>query len=107
MKIDFNFLLLDLDDKPVTDQHGEPVKMNKFLANCLANVQKGTEAAKFFDWSMQLWKTGSIDLDKAGQVEFEKAITNLEGPSVLLKGRALENLHNMQKNSETNGKEKK
>lgn len=91
MKYNFKLEILDLDGNPAFT-NGEPVFLNRVIAHQLASQSKG-DPVKLFDWSMDLWKTGLIDLDRAGRTDFEKFIRDNEALTILVKGRIFEVLN--------------
>ncbi len=88
MKIDLNKPFLDLDDTEIKNDKGETQYLNKLLANNFM-APGNDNVLKFFDWGIQLWKTGIIDVDRTDTEIIKKYIENLEGVSRLFKGRML------------------
>lgn len=90
MKLELDIILKDLDDKPIKDESGHDVLMSKWIANLLAQHSQKGNAAQYFDWSMQLWRTGAIaDIDKNNIEKLKGFIENLDEP-VLVIGQILE-----------------
>jgi hypothetical protein len=90
MKFNFDFTLTSLDGQALTDEDRTPLHAARTLANVIARQPDSRDALKRFDWAQQLYKSGCIDLDKAGQQEFRELITNIPGLLVLMRGQYLE-----------------
>lgn len=81
MKLNLNFELTDLNDRPVIDQEGNHLKANVFLANMLASLTKG-DSIKLIEIALKLNKGEELDLDTSDkntikQLIEESAINNI------------------------------
>jgi hypothetical protein len=83
MKLDFNFLLQDLDGKEI-----ENANAGKLIANCLAIGSKG-DPLKFWSWAQKLQKGIELDLDPSDEKTLKGFIEENEGLTVLAKGQIL------------------
>lgn len=88
MKANFNFPLLGLDGKPITDG-GDELNAGKFLAARLAQQTQG-DAYKLFGWSVALHKGEDITLDKSDAKTLRDVINNDTGMTILAKAQLLE-----------------
>jgi len=91
MKLNFDFTILDLDGSPVKDGQGNELNAGKTAASIIMqSVDPSTDIMTKFDWATQLHKTGSVDLDKAGQVQFRRMIESLPNVSLIIRGILIE-----------------
>jgi hypothetical protein len=108
MQFDFDFTLMGLDGNPLTDELQIPLNAGRTLANVIVRQPEARDALKRYDWALQLYKHGAIDLDKAGQEEFKEMIRTLPGLLVLMRGTLLNAMEKRQKailnKTEDNGK---
>jgi hypothetical protein len=90
--LDFNKELLFLDGKPIMDQKLKaddpdiPVMINKMLATNLSQSPKG--GMKMFHWALDLYKEGTLTLDKVDRDLLKTEIDTMQ-ISNLVKGRAI------------------
>lgn len=83
MKLDFNFLLKDLDEKEI-----ENANAGKLIASSLAGVSKG-DPLKYWSWAQKLQKGTPLDLDPSDEKTLKGFITEHEGFTVLAKAQIL------------------
>jgi hypothetical protein len=95
MKLNFDFTLLDLDGEPLTSD-GVELHAGRTAAQILMQSTDATDIMTRFDWCTQLHKTGTIDLDKAGQAQFRRAIETLPNVWLIVRARILEVLETKQ-----------
>ncbi len=84
MKLNFNFLIKDLDGKPIAGAN-----CGKIIAQNLVNATKG-DALKYFGWAMRLNAGDAIDLDKSDQETLRSFIEHHETLPILTKAQAIE-----------------
>jgi hypothetical protein len=87
MKVKLNFVPKNLDGSDVTLPDGSSAVLSSLVANWIMNnAGAAKDIIKHFNWATELYKTGEIDLDRAGQAEFKDFILNLQGIPTLVKG---------------------
>jgi hypothetical protein len=86
----FNFVktVTNLDGTPTVDQEGEAYQVHKVLANNLVNSTKGN-SIKFYDWALQLWKVGTLELDRADQTILKSFVESIDTMAVLVKAQII------------------
>jgi hypothetical protein len=90
MKIKLNFTLRNLDGSEITLPDGSPAVISSLIANLLMNnAANSKDVIKHFNWATELYNTGEIDLDRAGQKEFKDFIYEIQNLSTLIKGTIL------------------
>jgi hypothetical protein len=89
MKLNFNFILLDLEGKELIERDGSKVNAGKLLANSLVQQTKG-DAIKYFEWALALNKGETLDLDTSDQDVLKSFIKNSETIIILAKGPLLQ-----------------
>lgn len=87
-KYDFKLPLRDAEDKPVIENDKEVVLSN-VISNVIMNATMTEAPMKFFDWALDLKKTGSVTLDDTDKETFVKFITGHPHLPVITKGRLL------------------
>lgn len=90
MKLNFNADLLNVEGDPIKNKNGENLRLNGVLASSIMGSTSKENVVKFFDWAIKLQQEGVLDLDKADQALLKTTIENLDGITVLGKGRLLE-----------------
>lgn len=84
MKLNFDFELLGLDEKPIEGANG-----GKLLATSLSQATKG-DSVKLWGWAVSLHKGEILDLDKSDQETLKNFIKDSELFTVLAKAQLLE-----------------
>lgn len=100
--LDFNKELLNFDEKPfmerlTPDAPETPVMINKLLANNLSGAPTG--GMKVFHWSLDLWKTGKLILDKTDRDLLKDMVLKLQ-VSNLVQGRIVTIIEDAEKAAE-------
>jgi hypothetical protein len=91
MKFNFDFTLVNLEGEALTDPGGAILHAGRALASLIMqSPEAGPDIMVKYDWATELHKTGSIDLDRAGQAQFKKMIENFPGIYLIVRGRLLE-----------------
>lgn len=88
IKVNFDRQLLQLNGESFIE-NDQPVILSKAFANNLVNQAEG-DAVKFYDWGLQLYRGGFLELDRADFYLLKKFIENLPGISILYKAQLLE-----------------
>lgn len=101
MKLNFDFLLKNLDGADIENAHA-----GKSLANSLVSVAKG-DAFKHYEWSKNLYAGKIIDLDKSDQKYLQDFITNSDTMTILAKAQMLEVFEKREKKESSNGQQEK
>lgn len=83
MKLDFNFSLVDLDNKPIDNANA-----GKLVANALVQQSKG-DALKFWEWALALNKGEMLDLDSSDQETLKNFIKDSENFAIIAKAQLL------------------
>lgn len=108
--LDFNQELTSLDGKPIMDLKMKqedpdvPVLINKMLANNISQSPKG--GMKEFHWSLDLWESGKLILDKADRDQLRATIDGMQ-ISLLVRGRCTAIIDNAEKAAEKQEEEEK
>ena len=84
MKLDFNFSLVDLDNKPIDNANA-----GKLVANALVQQSKG-DALKFWEWALALNKGEMLDLDSSDQETLKNFIKDSENFAIIAKAQLLQ-----------------
>lgn len=90
MKLNFDFTLVDLDNVPLRDTDGIELHAGRTAAKLLMQSTDSIDVMTKYDWATQLHRTGSIDLDRAGQLAFKKAIESIPNVWIAVRGQILE-----------------
>jgi hypothetical protein len=102
MKLNFDFTLIGLDGQPLKDENGDDLHAAKTAANLIMKISEGgPDIMVKFDWANELYKTGSIDLDKAGQDQFKRALETLPNIWLTVRGQLLEVLRKKKEDLKT------
>ena len=97
MKLNFDFTLTNLDGSALKDEEGVELNAGRTAASLIMkSVETGMDSMEKFDWAQQLYKTGKIDLDKAGQAKFKKVIENIPNVWLIVRGQIMEVLEKRQ-----------
>jgi len=88
-KFDFKKPLLGASDEIVSDENG-PVILNDFLSKIIMRSNINDSTIKFFDWALELVKSGILHLDPTDQDTLKKFIEKNPQLTVLVKGRLIE-----------------
>lgn len=97
MKFNFDFTLTGLDGQPLTDETGTELHAGRSAARLIMkSPDPGTDVMMKYDWATQLYKTGCIDLDKAGQAQFKSLFEKMPGIWLSVRGQILEVLEKRQ-----------
>lgn len=84
-------MLTGLAGETLTDDKGDELHAAKTAATLIMkNPDAGSDAMIKYDWAMQLYKTGSVDLDKEGQQKFKKLLENIPNVWLVVRGQLLE-----------------
>jgi hypothetical protein len=95
MKFNFDFTMVALDGTSLTDETGTELHAGRALAGMIMRTSEGGPDTMIkFDWATQLYKTGWVDLDKAGQIQFKKMIEGIPNLWLIVRGTILEVLEN-------------
>lgn len=86
--ISFSGTVKNLDGSDMM-QDGEPIYLNKSLANNLAMSTKG-DAIKFYDWALRLYKDGGLDIDRSDWEVLKKFVKEMENAANTFKAQLLE-----------------
>jgi hypothetical protein len=91
MKFDFDFTMTSLDGVPMTDENGMELHAGRTAALLIMkSVDTGADIMTKYDWAQQLFKTGKIDLDKAGQQLFKTMILSMPNVWLSVRGQLAE-----------------
>lgn len=90
MILNLDKILVGLDGQDILDATGNPIMLNKALANSLMNSTKG-DAVKYYDWAVRLYKTGTLDLDRSDWDHLKEFIKGLDQVANIYKAQLLEN----------------
>ena len=82
--VSFKGFLTDLSGKEMKEH-----KKNEVLSTMLAGLPKGN-AVKLYGWAMDIYRTGSVTVDKADMILLKELIENCETFTVLTKAQLLE-----------------
>jgi len=85
-KLDFNFNLKNLDGSEIQDGAA-----NRILASFIVGQTKG-DSLKLFNWGLELYKSGVLELDKADLLTLKTMIDDIETLTVLAKAQLLEEI---------------
>jgi hypothetical protein len=96
MKLNFDFTMVGLNGEPLKDGDGIELHAGRTAAGLLMQSTDTADIMTRFDWANQLHKTGIVDLDKAGQAQFRRAIETLPNIWLIVRARILEVLENRQ-----------
>ncbi len=88
--IDLTPLVLSADGTPAADG----TTLGKLLSNDIMGSSINDEPMKYFEWALDLRKTGVIVVDSTDKEKLVNLITNSTGLNVLGKGRLLEAIRN-------------
>ncbi len=83
VKINLSQKVVDLDGKSVED-----LTLGKLLGNQLAGSNKG-EALKYYDWAVQLYKGGDIEVDKVDAKKIKEFVETTESLTNLVKAQII------------------
>lgn len=83
MKLDLNFDLLDLTEKPIVGEN-----CGQIIAATLARDTKG-DALKYWEWALKLQKGEALELDTSDSDHLKNFIKTHEGLTNILKAQAL------------------
>jgi hypothetical protein len=83
MKLDFNFLLEDLNGNKIDNANA-----GKLMAGALAGSSKGN-SLKFWSWAQKLHKGEVLELDPSDEAMLKEFINENEGFTVLAKAQIL------------------
>ena len=91
MKFNFDFTLTNLDGASLTDEQGIELNAARTAANLIMKIPEGgPDIMVKYDWATQLHKTGTIDLDKSGQLQFQKVLESIPNVWLSVRGQLLE-----------------
>jgi hypothetical protein len=97
MKLDFDFTLVTLDGLPLTDENGIELHAARTAARLIMrSMDAGADVMTSYDWATQLHKTGTIDLDRAGQQQFRSMFEKMPNVPLAVRGQLLEVLSRKQ-----------
>ena len=82
----FKTPLLDADDKPVT-RDGKELILSNLLSNIIMQSRMSDKTIKFFDWALELKKTGELILDNTDRETLAGFILNHTELTIFEKGR--------------------
>jgi hypothetical protein len=87
-KINFDSVIYNLDGSAMNDGSGEAYIISKTLANNLVNGSKG-DTIKLYDWAKELYKSGSLELDRQDFQVLKEIVERMENVSILWKAQTL------------------
>jgi hypothetical protein len=87
-KLDFKVPFLDADGVEVKEGE-KPILLSKQLSDALM-LASTKEPVKYFDWALELRKSGQLTLDQTDKDNLKAFVKDREGFTVLWKGRILE-----------------
>lgn len=85
-KFNFKKALLDGDNKPLKDGEKELI-LSELLSGVIFGSRMTECSIKFFDWGLELKKSGALTLDKTDTQALKDYILSHPALSVLEKGR--------------------
>lgn len=83
MKLNFNFNLLDLDGKELSDANA-----GKIIATTLVQSSEG-DALKFWEWALKLNKGEVLELDTSDTTTLEAFVNSCQTLPILTKAQIL------------------
>src|SRR3954470_7849781 len=89
----FKVPLRGVDDQPVVNDKSEPALLSELLCQNIMSANIRENILKFFDWGLDLKKTGILALDNADKQLLVNYIVTNDRLSVLGKGRLVEVLN--------------
>lgn len=84
MKLNLNFDLLDLSEKPIVGENA-----GQIIASTLARATQG-DALKFWGWALKLQKGEELELDNSDSETLKNFIKNNDSLTIILKAQVLE-----------------
>lgn len=83
MKLNLNFDLLDLTEKPIVGENA-----GRIVASVLASETKG-DALKLWEWALKLHKGEELELDSSDSETLKNFIKNTDSLTIILKAQVL------------------